>query len=311
MTIQVVTLACAGDCVDVEAVASGGNAPYAFAWTDGETNAKRHLCPDATTSYAVSVTDSAITTDEFSYDAHTVTAKLDTNVLDCSDSGVIASDDCDSAAASFVADATGKNPVGAWSYGYTATLGGAFHAYPTYYPKTPLANAPYAGKGFPEIAQWFDEAFGVVNDPTYAKPAIPDVMFNPGPEPSHPAEGNLAGNQFTVAPMQIAMDPGTQGQLSVLRWTAASAGTFVVDATFLGLCGDNGTPISTTAGHVLQNGVELEVGYVNLMGGTNSFSVVHALAVQAGDTIDFALSDGGNGYLYDFTAVDAKVCVPK
>ena len=30
MTIEIVTVGCAGDCIGVEAVATGGNAPYAF-----------------------------------------------------------------------------------------------------------------------------------------------------------------------------------------------------------------------------------------------------------------------------------------
>ena len=57
--VTVVTLGCAGSCVDVEAVATGGSPPYAFTWEDGSTGPTRHLCPSSTTEYSVTVTDTA------------------------------------------------------------------------------------------------------------------------------------------------------------------------------------------------------------------------------------------------------------
>ena len=49
-------------------------------------------------------------------------------------------------------------------------------------------------------------------------------------------------------------------------------------------------------------------GGINVNGGTNMFSVDARVTVVAGDTIDFAVGDGGNGYLSDSTALGATVC---
>ncbi|HEX2677749.1 MAG TPA: hypothetical protein VHM19_13950 [Polyangiales bacterium] len=87
MTIEIVTVACAGDCVQVEAVASGGNPPYTFRWDDGSTSASREVCPGASTKYSVQATDTAIDRSEFRYEAHTVSAPLAANVLTCPDGG--------------------------------------------------------------------------------------------------------------------------------------------------------------------------------------------------------------------------------
>lgn len=49
---------CAGECVDLTAVASGGRAPYDYNWEDGFEGAGPHeVCPTATTTYFASVFD--------------------------------------------------------------------------------------------------------------------------------------------------------------------------------------------------------------------------------------------------------------
>lgn len=88
MTIEIITLACAGDCADIEAVAHGGHAPYAFAWDDGSTDPRRHVCLDASAELTVSVTDTAIMTEELGYDAQTARTDVTATVLDCSDAAV-------------------------------------------------------------------------------------------------------------------------------------------------------------------------------------------------------------------------------
>lgn len=88
LAVELVTLRCAGECAEVEAVASGGNKPYAFAWDDGPTSATRMLCPDATASFGVAVTDTGFETEEFTYRAKTERAAVTALVLECSDGGV-------------------------------------------------------------------------------------------------------------------------------------------------------------------------------------------------------------------------------
>jgi hypothetical protein len=87
LAVELVTLSCAGECVEVEAVASGGHPAYTFAWDDGPTTPLRMLCPDETTTFGVSVTDSPIDTDELSYEAHTERAEVTAEVLRCPDDG--------------------------------------------------------------------------------------------------------------------------------------------------------------------------------------------------------------------------------
>lgn len=88
LSLEVITLACAGECADVEAVAQGGNPPYAFTWDDGTKGAKRHLCPGASAQFGVVATDTAIVGAEFNYEAHSVHAALTANVGGCSDAGL-------------------------------------------------------------------------------------------------------------------------------------------------------------------------------------------------------------------------------
>jgi hypothetical protein len=87
MTLEVITLACAGDCADVEAVAHGGNPPYTFEWEDGSTSPFRRVCLDSTAALQVSATDTAVSDEEFEYVAQTSTTEVPATVLDCGDGG--------------------------------------------------------------------------------------------------------------------------------------------------------------------------------------------------------------------------------
>jgi hypothetical protein len=111
MTIEVVTVKCAGECVDVEAVAHGGNPPYAFSWQDGESGAQRRLCPKASTTYAVQATDTAIDVDEFHYAAHSASAQVSASVLDCGGGGGKPGAPCEARAA-----AGSFDPVTKWTW---------------------------------------------------------------------------------------------------------------------------------------------------------------------------------------------------
>jgi hypothetical protein len=86
VTVTFVTVACHDSCADVEAVASGGTPPYAFAWDDGSTSATRQVCPAASTRYAVTVTDTG-STGELGQVAQTVRVPLVANVIACPEGG--------------------------------------------------------------------------------------------------------------------------------------------------------------------------------------------------------------------------------
>jgi hypothetical protein len=74
---------CSDACIDLEAVVSGGNAPYNFAWEDGSHNAKRRLCATADTHVRVEVRDTAQMTAEFTLEASSASAELDLQVQGC------------------------------------------------------------------------------------------------------------------------------------------------------------------------------------------------------------------------------------
>jgi hypothetical protein len=81
---------CAGQCVVLSAQASGGRAPYAYAWSHGlaaDGGAVR-VCPASTTTYAVTATDSAGNAGgEFPTPDATGTAQTTVTVSDCPDTG--------------------------------------------------------------------------------------------------------------------------------------------------------------------------------------------------------------------------------
>jgi hypothetical protein len=88
VTLDLVTVACAGDCFEVVAVARGGYPPYTYVWEDGSTNAERKLCPDASRAFVVKATDRGYESDEFKRAAETATASVNAQVLSCPDAAV-------------------------------------------------------------------------------------------------------------------------------------------------------------------------------------------------------------------------------
>ncbi len=111
------------------------------------------------------------------------------------------------------ADFADANPNGAWSYGWTATLGSDWHFYPEV--------------NFPSNAiRWHDSSIESMGAPSLWK--------NTG-----------TGSQYGVGPGQVSLHPGPANQYSVLRWTAPFAGSYAVNAQFF--TGDGGD----TDGNVL------------------------------------------------------------
>jgi hypothetical protein len=98
MTIELITLACAGDCADVEAVANGGNPPYAFEWDDGSDDPRRRVCLTEDATLSVTATDTAISSEEFHYAAQTATSQLSATVLSCAGDAGLAPPDADAGA---------------------------------------------------------------------------------------------------------------------------------------------------------------------------------------------------------------------
>ena len=155
------------------------------------------------------------------------------------------------------------NPNGAWSYGFTATLGGAFTLYPE-------AHANYLGVHGSDI-------------------------WNAGPsicrDQRAPEVGRIQAQLF-VASVPVPHDtlyvhPGCLGQYSILRWTAPLPGMYQMRGSFPGLARQT----STTDVHILLNSVtSLLNRNVNGPGDVALFDLRQQVA--AGDTVDFAIGFG-------------------
>ncbi|MGH7434071.1 MAG: hypothetical protein ACRENE_00180 [Polyangiaceae bacterium] len=293
MTVTFVTLTCADRCADVEAVATGGNPPYTFAWDDGSKGAAKHVCPTSTTSYAVTVTDSA-TTGELARPAQTVQVPLTADVIACPDGGAA---DSGTSACDSISDVSpaGANPDGPWSYGWSQTLGGTFTVHSEY------LTAPRSNQiVFTGMVAWTSGVNGIeINPATYFNPSYsPDLLYTSGD----------AAPPWVIGARQVIVHPGPASQYSVVRWTARTAGAYVVHATFGGAA--LLPALTTTDVHVQHTGTDLAggTGSLNVNGGTSSFAAAIPVTVAAGDTIDFAVGDGGNTYLSDSTSLLASVC---
>lgn len=83
LVVELVTVACPGECVEVKAVARGGRPDYHFVWEDGSTDQTRMLCPSEDSTHEVTVTDTARENEEFAHEMQTARASVDTDVLDC------------------------------------------------------------------------------------------------------------------------------------------------------------------------------------------------------------------------------------
>jgi hypothetical protein len=183
--------------------------------------------------------------------------------------------------------ASGANPDGPWSYGGSSTLGSPFDRYGHYFA--------YA-IGYKGLLDAWSAATQVGLDDPYT--GLPGTFYNPFSTP-------VQVSTLTARPGQFFLHPGPQDQYSIARWTAPRAGTYAVQATFEGI--DVGP--TTTDVHLRHNSADAApAGYINLKGGTNTFSFAMSLIVAARDTVDFAVGDGGNGFTNDSTALAASVC---
>ena len=166
------------------------------------------------------------------------------------------------------------NPNGAWSYGWSPTLGGAFTK----------DVSTRSGHPHPELQSWdgpISSFFPVISkNITNATVVVGTVTWQPG---------------------QMVNHPGPNGEYSVLRWTAPKAGEVEFSASF------SGADSTTTDVHVLFNETTIADcdGNVNGFGAGPTFS--QTLVVEIGDTIDFVVGFGNNGYSNDSTGVDALI----
>ncbi|MCL5102725.1 MAG: carboxypeptidase regulatory-like domain-containing protein, partial [Armatimonadetes bacterium] len=177
-----------------------------------------------------------------------------------------------------------SNPNGVWSYGYKSSLGGALVQFTS------------------EIVNSGIDTWCINNNPDISG----NVTKNGTGAPS-----DWSGMWWNTNGM--AMHPGPNNQIATIRWTAPSAIVAEVDVTFSGANYGMGT---TTDVHVLHNGSSVFDGQINGFGGGGSHAVFGTspsrtydglFYVAQGDTIDFALGYGGNGFTNDLTAISGAI----
>jgi hypothetical protein len=168
------------------------------------------------------------------------------------------------------------NPNGAWSYGWSSTLGSTFN----------IDQVP--------------RHYGGLDDWESALPLRGNVIHNGTDMPQYITERTAV-----YQPGQLGQHPGIDGEYSLIRWTAPANGSISIASTFSGT--DFVGP-TTTDVHVLRNGISLFDGIVNGYGPTSSRSFTGNLTITTGDTIDFAVGDGPDGnYYYDNTGIAATI----
>jgi hypothetical protein len=161
-----------------------------------------------------------------------------------------------------------KNPNGAWSYGFTQTLGGPFTLYP-------IAYANY---------------LGVPGTDLWAVP--PNVCADQRAPNLGRVQQQLFIGLVPVPSDTLYMHPGCSGQYTILRWTAPAVGTYEIRGNFAGLP----LQVSTTDVHILSNGTPLFDKKVSGPGDAALFNLQQQ--VVAGDTVDFAVGYGSDASYY-------------
>jgi len=166
------------------------------------------------------------------------------------------------------------NPNGPWSYGWESDLGLPFHLYT-------LHERQDGGV----LAAWRDphfQLFGTIT-PTLQKNISAGTTI------------------YSIRPGEISLHSGcSNGELSVLRWTAPSAGTYAVHAQFL--AGNIG---NTDASVLLDGNSSQPLLAAPTTNVEPSYS--GTLALSGGQTLDFIVGAGGDGCFFDSTPVVVSV----
>jgi hypothetical protein len=176
-------------------------------------------------------------------------------------------------------------PNGVWSYGWTASLSNF---------NLDLFNWSF-GSGTSVAQGWARQ------DPTQVADANPSVLYLMN------GSGPLFGYSTISAPSNsVNLHPGPAGELAVVRWTAPTAGQYQITGEFRGNDTGGGNNAGTTTDvHVLHNAAQLTNDSISGFGNTQGFS--HTVFLAAGDSVDFAVGTGGNGFFNDSTGLKAII----
>ncbi len=105
----------------------------------------------------------------------------------------------------------------------------------------------------------------------------------------------------------LAMYPGSDGRKTVVRWTAPASGAYQITGRFQNI-DTTSTDVSVVKGSAIGSPLFTDTVFGGACRNLNivkNFSV--AVIATAGDTIDFRVGDGGNGFPFDGTGLAATV----
>jgi hypothetical protein len=174
-----------------------------------------------------------------------------------------------------------SNPNGVWSYGWEASLGSALNLYTV----TDVTSVP-------GMSAWLASGTYYVNPPYVAHNDTSSVIC-------------IANNGVCIPPKYLHVHPGINNELTVVRWTAPTSGNFKIEGAAVGLDRSGAT---TTILWVLFNSGPLFATPVDNYRSEFFFQLPCALAMSAGDTVDFAVDFGEDGSNNgDSTGIQFKV----
>ena len=175
-----------------------------------------------------------------------------------------------------------SNPTGVWSYGWSPTLGGAFNV---------DTDSTQALGGISGLVQWRGD------QPAQAD-GNPSVFKNTTASP-------IVFSSITLPAGALALHPGSAGQDAVIQFTAPSAGQYSISAIFTGQ--DSEGPTSTDV-HVYVGTTSVFDNLVNGFVPNSTASLVPSLFnLSQGETVDFIVGNGGNGFNNDATGLQADI----
>jgi len=172
-----------------------------------------------------------------------------------------------------------NNPNGAWSYGWSTNIGSAFIL------DTLKTTTSFGQPGLDEWLNGQGDGNASVQYNTTANPIF-------------------IGGHTTFQVGVLGINPGTNSAYGIVRWTAPSAGSFTITATFSGIS----TIGASTDVHIFLDGNSIFNSTVNGVPAPAVFSQIENLVL--GDTIDFEVGNE-NGNNHDDTTDLVATIVPE
>ncbi len=169
-----------------------------------------------------------------------------------------------------------SNPNGVWSYGWLASLGSPLNLY------TVTDSTTFSG-----LSAWLETGMTM-----YAPPLVGH----------NDTQATLCYLSFCVPPAYLQLHPGVNNEVSVVRWTAPTSGTFFLEGAARGL------DLYTSTSFLALLNSEQRLFSATIIDRDPPHYFHRTLTVSAGDTVDFVVNFGHNGsYFNDSTGIQFKL----